>query len=267
MSARITLVILGCACLPGCGPGERPKKQTTESPVEQSPRKIAPTKPEQTPRPTDAQNPLSGNNPQFRGTAQAMERERIRLDRTVYRHEMEAQAYGSTFVSLWDRLRSTEPFKVLRQFPFVRLEYRLPTEWKPLPLGMAGIRQAMLNGKPISLDHPGYLAQLKELEEAGWKIIQTEWHHSEFRPDKKDERRSLFFRSRSIRQRRTPNDVASSRASLKSRGRCTRPTPVYAFRARSRFGTHQSQTISASLHSLSCCRLIPRRWMPASFRG
>ncbi len=114
-----------------------------------------------------------------------MERERIRLDRTVYRHEMEAQAYGSTFVSLWDRLRSTEPFKVLRQFPFVRLEYRLPTEWKPLPLGMAGIRQAMLNDKPISLDHPGYLAQLKELEEAGWRIIQTEWHHSEFRPDKK----------------------------------------------------------------------------------
>ncbi|MBO94754.1 MAG: hypothetical protein CMI32_07650, partial [Opitutales bacterium] len=184
MSARITLVLLGCACLPGCGPDERSEKQTTEPPVEQSPRKIAPTKLEQTPRPTNAQKPLSGNNPQFRGTAQAMERERLRLDRTVYRHEMEAQAYGSTFVSLWDRLRSTEPFKVLRQFPFVRLEYRLPTEWKPLPLGMAGIRQAMLNGKPISLDNPGYLAKLKELEDAGWKIIQTEWHHSEFRPDK-----------------------------------------------------------------------------------
>jgi len=177
-------MLLGYACLPGCGPDEQPKKQSTESPVEQSPRKIASAKPKQTSQPTAAQNPLSGNNPQFRGAAQAMERERIHLDRTVYRHETQAQAYGSTFVALWDRLRSTEPFKVLRQFPFGRLEYQPPTEWKPLSLGIAGIRQAMLNSKPISLDHAGYLAKLKELEETGWKIIQTEWQHSEFRPNK-----------------------------------------------------------------------------------
>jgi len=177
-------MLLGYACLPGCGPDEQPKKQSTESPVEQSPRKIASAKPKQTSQPTATQNPLSGNNPQFRGAAQAMERERIHLDRTVYRHETQAQAYGSTFVALWDRLRSTEPFKVLRQFPFGRLEYQPPTEWKPLSLGIAGIRQAMLNSKPISLDHAGYLAKLKELEETGWKIIQTEWQHSEFRPNK-----------------------------------------------------------------------------------
>ena len=60
----------------------------------------------------------------------------------------------------------------------------MPSEWKPVNLGMSGIRQATLNGEPISTDHAGYLAQLNKLEAEGWRIIQTEWHHSEFRPGK-----------------------------------------------------------------------------------
>ena len=32
------------------------------------------------------------------------------------------------------------------------------------------------------LDHPTYLAVLNQLEADGWRVAQTEWHHTEFRP-------------------------------------------------------------------------------------
>jgi len=131
-------------------------------------------------QPTEAKGVAEPNQPAL----QALAEEQVRFDQTVFRHEVDAQAYESTFVALWDRLRSTEAFKVLRQFPFVRLEFPLPAEWKPVNLGVSGIRQATLNGEPISTDHAGYLAQLNKLEAEGWRIIQTEWHHSEFRPGK-----------------------------------------------------------------------------------
>ena len=50
---------------------------------------------------------------------QALNNEQIRYDKTVFAHEVDAQAYESAFVALWDRLRSMEPYKVFRQFPFV----------------------------------------------------------------------------------------------------------------------------------------------------
>ena len=150
-------VHLSCICLLGCGPGEPAGEQPTQAGTV-----AAPSQP----------------------TLQTLAEEQVRFDQTIFRHEVDAQAYESTFVALWDRLRSTEPFEVLRQFPFVQLEFPMPSEWEPLPLGVPGIRQASLDGETIPLDHPGYLAQLNELKAAGWKIIQTEWHHSEFRPGK-----------------------------------------------------------------------------------
>ena len=151
----------------GCGMSEPVVEQTAKPPHPRN-------------QPTEAKGVAEPNQPAL----QALAEEQGRFDQTVFRHEVDAQAYESTFVALWDRLRSTEAFKVLRQFPFVRLEFPLPAEWKPVNLGVSGIRQATLNGEPISTDHAGYLAQLNKLEAEGWSIIQTEWHHSEFRPGK-----------------------------------------------------------------------------------
>ena len=160
-------VHLSCICLLGCGLDEPAGEQAATPPTPKE-------------QPTEAGTVAVPSQP----TLQAMAEEQVRFDQTVFRHEVDAQAYESAFVALWDRLRSTEPFEVLRQFPFVRLEFPMLSEWEPLPLGVPGIRQASLDGETIPLDHPGYLAQLNELETAGWKIIQTEWHHSEFRPGK-----------------------------------------------------------------------------------
>ena len=112
----------------------------------------------------------------------ALNDEQIRFDKTVFANEMDAQAFESTFVSLWDRLRSTEPFKVFRQFPFVKLTFPAPGNWEPLPLGVNGIRQTKLKGAEIPLDHPRYLALIDQLENEDWQVAQTEWHHSEFIP-------------------------------------------------------------------------------------
>ena len=160
-------VHLSCICLLGCGLDEPAGEQAATPPTPKE-------------QPTEAGTVAVPSQP----TLQAMAEEQVRFDQTVFRHEVDAQAYESAFVALWDRLRSTEPFEVLRQFPFVRLEFPMLSEWEPLPLGVPGIRQASLDGETIPLDHPGYLARLNELEAAGWKIIQTEWHHSEFRPGK-----------------------------------------------------------------------------------
>ena len=126
----------------GCGMSEPAVEQTANPPQPSN----------QTTEPKGITEP---NQPAL----QALAEEQVRFDHTVFRHEVDAQAYESAFVALWDRLRSTEAFKVFRQFPFVRLEFPMPSEWKPLNLGMSGIRQATLNGEPISTDHAGYIAQ------------------------------------------------------------------------------------------------------------
>ena len=163
-------VLLGCIYLLGCSPAEQSNEHVASAAA---------------PQPELMETKMVAAPGQ--AALQILANEQVRFDQTVFRHEVDAQAYESTFVALWDRLRSTEPFEVLRQFPFLRLELLLPSEWEPLPLGMPGIRQASLDGETIPLDHPGYLAQLNELKSAGWKIIQTEWHHSEFRPGKNDQ--------------------------------------------------------------------------------
>ena len=113
---------------------------------------------------------------------QNLNKQEVHFDKTVFNNEVEAQTYESTFVALWDKLRSIEPFTVFRQFPFAQLELPFIGNWNILNLGVDNIRQAKLNGENISIDHPGYLSIINQLEKDGWKVEQTEWHHSEFRP-------------------------------------------------------------------------------------
>ena len=123
----------------------------------------------------------------------ALNDEQIRFDKTVFANEMDAQAYESTFVALWDRLRSTDPFKVFRQFPFIILNLPTRGEWQTLPIGVDGIRLAKLNGENIPFDMPRYLTLIDQLESDGWQVAQTEWHHSAFIPGSEgDSPRSLI---------------------------------------------------------------------------
>ncbi|MCP4847457.1 MAG: CRTAC1 family protein [Verrucomicrobiaceae bacterium] len=103
------------------------------------------------------------------------------LDRTVFRNETMAQIYENPFVLLWDRLRQGKPFQVLAEFPFSSLEVRQGSPWKPLDLGIPGIRQSQLNGDLRALEGGAFQDELDALRKAGWRIVQTEWHHSQFK--------------------------------------------------------------------------------------
>ena len=126
--------------------------------------------------PNIKQTPINTN------AIQKLSNQESHYDKTVFNNELKAQAYEGTFVALWDKLRSIEPFKVFRQFPFAQLEFPSLSRWTNLTLGVENIRQTELNGEKISIDHSGYISIINQLEKDSWQVKQTEWHHSEFRP-------------------------------------------------------------------------------------
>ena len=103
------------------------------------------------------------------------------LDRTVFRNETIAQIYENPIVLLWDRLRQGKAFEVLAEFPFSRLEVGKRSPWKPLNLGIPGIRHSQFNGDLRVLDREDFKDALNAVSKAGWRIVQTEWHHSQFK--------------------------------------------------------------------------------------
>ena len=103
-AALLALPTLLIGLLPACDPGST-GQSTDKSPG------ISTNTP-----PTPIAAPPVDTNAVF-----ALNDEQIQFDKTVFANEVDAQAYESTFVALWDRLRSMDPFKVFRQFPFIKL--------------------------------------------------------------------------------------------------------------------------------------------------
>ena len=129
------------------------------------------------------------NNP-FPGVTeqelQAMVDEQDELDETIYRFETQAQEHERTFVILWDRLREGEPWEVLKKFHFDGLKMEEFPGWKDFDFGVPGMREAVMPEPNKEMSHEGYLQKIEKLMEMGWKIVQTEWHHSTFRPARND---------------------------------------------------------------------------------
>ena len=115
-AALLALPTLLIGLLPACDPG--PTGQSTD----QSPG-ISTNTP-----PTPIAAPPVDTNAVF-----ALNDEQIQFDKTVFANEVDAQAYESTFVALWDRLRSMDPFKVFRKFSWEFLQnfLRIPQNSRP----------------------------------------------------------------------------------------------------------------------------------------
>lgn len=108
--------------------------------------------------------------------------EREKLDGTVFAGEVEAQRHEKTFIALWDNLRTGAPFDTLRKFEFDSLKLGSAAPAPSPEWGVPGIKVAALNGVESTLDQAGFVALLGKLETSGWRIAQTEWHHSKFEP-------------------------------------------------------------------------------------
>ncbi len=106
-------------------------------------------------------------------------RERARLDRTVWASERMAQEHEAPFVDLWDRLRAArQPFDVATTFEIGEIVLPAYGPGRALDDGVTLLKPAGTAG--ATLVFAEWTRRLAGWRKAGWKIVQTEWHHAEF---------------------------------------------------------------------------------------
>lgn len=109
-----------------------------------------------------------------------VDRLRAELDASVWAAEVAAQEYERAFVSLWDAMRAAEdPSVPLAAFSFETLS--VPELGEPRALGDDVTRRES-RGNPTKMSPAEFSARVEALRDAGWKLEQSEFHHSKFEP-------------------------------------------------------------------------------------
>ena len=121
-------------------------------------------------------------------TPEELSQESQALDKTLWAKEVLAQKYEETFIHLWDNLRTSEDkYETLKNFKFGHILFgeRNPStnfEWN--------IRQTKFSkiaDKPAKkLSHQQWETFLDNVKNRGFRIRQSEWHHSTFIPPQDD---------------------------------------------------------------------------------
>ena len=115
------------------------------------------------------------------GSLYSLQENRNKLDKTVWAEELEAQEYEKIFIHLWDNLRAASvKHRVLSMFPFNRLVMGKAQSKESLE---QGIFRTRFSESGVTLTHEQFKKTINELAGQGYRIIQSEWHHSKF--DKK----------------------------------------------------------------------------------
>lgn len=113
-------------------------------------------------------------------TASELVRSRQILDQTIWKTETLAQQHENTFVRLWDLLiHRRDKFEVLREFDFESI--LLPVSATHQTIDHA-IIVSNGDGTNRTLTREQFQTLLTQYEDAGYRIIETEWHHQAFKP-------------------------------------------------------------------------------------
>ena len=105
---------------------------------------------------------------------------RERLDQELWSAEVDAQRHEEPFIRLWDALRTLESeYKTAREFPFRQIRFATPRLATTHPLQ---INEFHFDHDIQTLSWPQWLERLAELEGQGYRLLQSEWHHSNFQP-------------------------------------------------------------------------------------
>ena len=116
--------------------------------------------------------------------------ERVALDETLWAPEVLAQKHEEVFIGLWDNLRkSPAPLSVLRQFPLQQITFQKLGEIKSLG---HGITERVMSGAKETWNSDQFAKWIADMENAGLRLVQSEWHHSKFEPVEDGPNRSLF---------------------------------------------------------------------------
>ena len=116
-----------------------------------------------------------------------LKKEREELDKTVFADETKAVQHEQVFITLWDRLRNEDPLKVLNQFKFKTLIFGNLTPQKSPDWGIEGITIGALNGTEKKITREQYQILINNFYDEGWRLNQSEWHHSKFIPAENNE--------------------------------------------------------------------------------
>jgi len=115
-------------------------------------------------------------------TAAQIDAQRKRLDETVWADEVLAQAHEAPLVALWDALRAgNDPATTLGSFPMDGI--RLPIFGEPKAFE-GGIEIRTAKGKTDAFAPTIWRTRLQAWARAGYRLVQSEWHHQRFDPAK-----------------------------------------------------------------------------------
>jgi enediyne biosynthesis protein E4 len=106
--------------------------------------------------------------------------QREQLDQELWAAEVAAQRHEEPFIRLWDALRTLESeFKTFREFSFRELRFAAPRLQTTHPWD---IREFQFDGDVQVRDWTQWLELLQTMEAQGYRLLQSEWHHSRFQP-------------------------------------------------------------------------------------
>jgi hypothetical protein len=112
--------------------------------------------------------------------------QRVRLDETVWANERLAQRYERTIVALWDELlqadRRDEPAdkaSILAALAVERVSIGSPMAIETLD---HGIERLTFGAPRRNLSASQWSGLVEKLAASGYRLVQSEWHHSEFEP-------------------------------------------------------------------------------------
>ena len=109
--------------------------------------------------------------------------EREELDETIWADEVAANNYEQTFVDLWDAIRVAEDkFEPFQNFDFTSLS--IPATFGNEISLELGVTESRFDGEgeQRQLTPESARALIDTLKKEGWRIIQTDWHHTQFIP-------------------------------------------------------------------------------------
>lgn len=112
-------------------------------------------------------------------------------DQTIWKSERLAQDYETAFIELWDELRACgNQYTPFHKFPFKTIDRLHLSEIRRLPEAISIQSHSSQNESPWT--HSEFGEALRVFERQGFRIEQTEWHHSKFEAPKNEAARSEF---------------------------------------------------------------------------
>ena len=112
--------------------------------------------------------------------------ERDRLDQTVWAPEQLAQRYEASITGLWDRLRgAASAVDVLHSIQCD--QWILPKEEASTMLGMGIGKKAFNFARPQTLNRASFVSFVSGFADKGYRLVASEFHHTSFTPDSKEE--------------------------------------------------------------------------------